>query len=88
MNVRWLIGLGGLALFSLALQAQPATETVVNVLDTGVLNTLEDSGFSLSEALGGGKNTLTAEIYKSNPNYRSLADTVGRPLTHDTKTDQ
>ncbi len=87
-----MIGLGlvllGLALISLTTVARPTPESIVNVFDTEVLNTLEDTGFSLSESLGGLKTSLTSEMYKSNPLYRSFAGTIGQPLVHNSKTDQ
>ena len=70
--MRWIIG-AGLALFCLTAVGTSAPKTVVNVLDPRVLNILEDSGFSLSEALGGSKTALTADMYKSNQLYRSFA---------------
>src|ERR1700752_642539 len=76
------------ALACLSASAQPMRTTVVNVLDTGVLNILEDNGFSLAEMLGGAKKTTTAEMYASNQLYRSFADVIGRPLAHDARTDQ
>jgi hypothetical protein len=85
--MRWVIAIG-LALFCLTASAQPTAVTVVNVLDPRVLNALEDSGFTLSEALGGAKASLTSEMYASNALYRSFADVVGRPLPHDARTDQ
>lgn len=60
----------------------------VNILDTRVLNEVEDSGNSLSEAIGGAKATTTADTYRTNVAWRALADTLGRPLPHDAKTDQ
>jgi hypothetical protein len=86
-NVRWIIGLVAAALAVAAL-AQPAPQTVVNVLDIKVLNTLEAEGFSLSEQLGGAKASVTADMYKANELYRSFADVVGKPLAHDPGTDQ
>ncbi|MCE9521265.1 MAG: hypothetical protein K8S25_02385 [Alphaproteobacteria bacterium] len=85
--MRWLAAIA-LAAASWAALAQPAQQTVVNVLDTNVLNVLEDTGFSLSETLGGTKNTLTADLYRSNPLYRNLADVIGKPLVHNANTDQ
>jgi hypothetical protein len=82
-----MIGLG-LMLLGPAASGQPASQIVVNVLDTKVLAALEDGGFSLSEALGGAKASLTAEMYRANPRYRSFADVIGRPLPHDPATDQ
>jgi hypothetical protein len=67
---------------------QPASRIVVNVLDTKVLNILEDTGFTLSEALGGAKASQTADMYRNNSRYHSFADVVGRPLPHDPITDQ
>ena len=85
--MRWSVGLT-FALVVGAAVAQPTLQTTVNILETKVLNILEDTGFSLSESLGGNKNALTAEMYKSNQLYRSFADTINRPLSHDIKTDQ
>jgi len=85
--VRWIIGLV-VAAFAVTALAQPAPETVVNVLDTKILNTLEAEGFSLSEQLGGTKATSTADMYQANALYRSFADAIGRPLPHDPGTDQ
>ena len=85
--MRWMLALC-LMLCALNASAQPATRLVVNVLDTKVLNALEDTGFSLSEALGGTKVSQTAEMYRINPYYRSFADVIGRPLPHDPGTDQ
>lgn len=84
-----MIGLGvALLCFVAATASRSAGPAVVNVLDTGVLNTIEGSGFTLSEALSGAKLSTTAEMYASNPFYKSFADVVGKPLPHDAKTDQ
>ncbi len=77
-----------LMLCALNASAQPATRLVVNVLDTKVLSALENTGFSLSEAVGGTKMSQTAWMYRINPYYRSFADVIGRPLPHDPWTDQ
>ncbi len=82
--MRWIIALA-FALLASAAAAEPAT---VNVLDVPTLNALEDGGFSLSEQLGGGRATATNDLYARNPLYKDLADTIGRPLAHDTRTDQ
>ncbi|MEQ1753859.1 MAG: hypothetical protein ABL973_06975 [Micropepsaceae bacterium] len=68
--------------------AQPATEITVNVLGTTTLNALEDSGFTFSEVISGNKASRTSDLYRQNSLYRDLADTIGRPLPHNTKTDQ
>ncbi|MGZ3653720.1 MAG: hypothetical protein ACXWSC_21565, partial [Bdellovibrionota bacterium] len=62
--------------------------TVVNILDVGTLQALEESGFSFGELLGGKRGETTAGLYESNPLYRSLADSVGEPIPHDSATDQ
>lgn len=77
-----------LMLLCVTASAQPLHETVVNILDTEVLNRLEDSGFTLSEALGGAKTSSTSEMYAGNPLYRSFADVIGKPIDHDPTTDQ
>ena len=64
-------------------------EVLVNVLDTESLNVLEETGFSISEQLGGTKKeSQTAELFKSNALYRSFVNSIGQPLLHDKKTDQ
>lgn len=85
--MRWLIGLTVASLSAAAL-AQPAPITVVTILDTPTLSILEDAGFSLSESLGGTKAASTADMYKSNPRYRSFAEIIAKPLPHDAATDQ
>lgn len=82
--MRWTIALAA-AFLARAVAAEPVT---VNVLDVPTLNTLEGTGFSLSEQLGGARATTTSELYAGNALYRSLADTIGRPLAHDARTDQ
>lgn len=71
---------------------QPAGESpkvVVNILDPSVLGTLEQNGFSLAEVLGSSKAaTQTAQLYKNSRAYQSFADVLGRPLEHNSKTDQ
>jgi hypothetical protein len=84
MRIRWIIA----AAFVLLAPVAAADTATVNVLDVATLNALEESGFSLSEQLGGPRTSNTAELYARNPLYRSLADTVGRPLAHDARTDQ
>ncbi|MBP6011426.1 MAG: hypothetical protein KBA31_04285 [Alphaproteobacteria bacterium] len=81
--MRWTFAL------AFALLARAATaEPTVNALDPPTLNALENSGFTLSEQLGGPKTSRTNEMYAGNPLYRSLADVVGRQLPHDPRTDQ
>ena len=76
------------ALLLLAPTASTTPRSTVNIFDPAVLNILEDTGFSLSEALGGAKTSLTAQIYATNPRYRSFAEIIAQPLTHDSVTDQ
>jgi hypothetical protein len=59
------------------------------MLDPKTLDDLESHGYSLSEILGA-KSSLskTNELYHSNSFYKSFADTIGRPLVNDLKTDQ
>lgn len=85
--MRWLVGLG-MALLSATALAQPAPKIIVGILDTPTLNVLEDTGFNLSESLGGAKAATTAVMYASNPRYRSFADIIAKPLPHDAATDQ
>lgn len=85
--MRWLLYIGMMVWTSVA-AADPVTNITVNVLDTQTLNGLEGTGNSLSEALGGPAATTTADAYRLNVNYRSLADTIGRPLPHNARTDQ
>ncbi|HPI40204.1 MAG TPA: hypothetical protein PLJ21_05330 [Pseudobdellovibrionaceae bacterium] len=62
---------------------------VVYVLNTETLQNLESSGFSINETLGQTKSlSRTSDLFKSNEVYRSFAETVGKPLPHDKKTDQ
>ncbi len=82
--MRWTFALA-LALLAHAAAAEPVT---VNVLDTVTLRTLEENGFSLSEQLGGAHTSTTRDLYASNAFYKSLADTIGKPLPHDARTDQ
>jgi hypothetical protein len=64
-------------------------EPAVYVLDTQVLHDLESSGFSINETLGQAKSvSRTSDLFKSNEAYRGVAETIGRPLPHDKKTDQ
>lgn len=60
----------------------------VQILDTATLNSLEDGGYSLGEMLGKSKGTLAADLYKANSFYQNVADTIGKPVEHDAKTDQ
>ncbi len=82
--MRWMIALA-FAMFASVAAAEPPT---VNVLDVPTLNALEDGGFSLSEQLGGQRTSVTSELYARNAFYKSLADTIGRPIPHDARTDQ
>lgn len=86
-NMRWIIAALSLLLCA-TVAAQPSRIAAVNILDTQVLNALEDSGFTLSEQLGGAKTSRTSEMYAANPLYKSFADVICRPLPHDPKTDQ
>ncbi|MBK9322888.1 MAG: hypothetical protein IPM97_08090 [Bdellovibrionaceae bacterium] len=64
-------------------------EPVVYILDTQTLNDLESSGFSINETLGQTKSlNRTSDLFKSNEAYRSFAETIGKTLPHDKKTDQ
>jgi hypothetical protein len=74
------------ALFSRVVIASP----VVYVLDTKTLQSLESAGFSINEtALGQAKSLgRTSELFKSSEAYRSFAETIGKSLLHDKKTDQ
>ncbi len=65
-----------------------AAESTVTVLDVPTLNALEGGGFSLSEQLGGTRGSATSDLYAGNAFYKSLADTIARPLPHDARTDQ
>ena len=85
--MHWFTALVVAAVVTISISTQ-VPETVVNVLDTEVLNILETKGFSLSEQLGGTRASVTADMYKANPLYRAFADVVGRPLEHDPGTDQ
>jgi hypothetical protein len=67
---------------------QPATQPVVNVLDTATLNALDEGGFSFAEQIGARKAASTRALYDASPAYRSLSDTIGKPLPHDPRTDQ
>jgi hypothetical protein len=63
--------------------------TVLNVLDTKTLNDLEAHGYSLNEVLGfKGSLSKASELYQHNSFYKNMADTIGRPMEHDSKTDQ
>ena len=83
--MRWIFAL---VLLSWVTIAHATPDNAVNILDPQILNALEDNGFSLSEALGGGKLSTTSDLYQSNAPYRSFADVIGKPLTHDSHTDQ
>lgn len=85
--MRWILAVWVL-LWATTASADPASDITVNVLDTQTLNALESSGNTLSEALGGPKAVTTADAYRSNAAFRDLADTIGRPLPHDAKSDQ
>ncbi|NOT41567.1 MAG: hypothetical protein HOP13_13840 [Alphaproteobacteria bacterium] len=82
--MRWMIACAA-ALIAHTAAAEPAT---VNVLDIPTLNALENGGFTLGEQLGGPRTSATSDLYARNAFYKSLADTVGRPLPHDGRTDQ
>lgn len=73
---------------AVAANAQPATTPVVNVLDVPTLNTLEREGFSFAEQIGSAPAASTKALYDTSPAFRSLADTIGKPLPHDPRTDQ
>jgi hypothetical protein len=77
-----------LSFFTLQINSAQATPTVF-VLQTEVLHELENDGFSVNQLLGK-KNSLsrTSELYKTNEAYRSVAETLGKNLPHDKKTDQ
>ena len=75
-------------LVAAAALAQPAPKVTVNVLDMTTLNALEESGYSFSEVIGGSKRSRTSDLYRQNSFYRDIADTVGRPLPHNQRTDQ
>lgn len=77
-----------LVLWNATAVAQPAPAATVNILDPKLLSELESQGFTLSEQLGGTKATKTSELYQTNPHFKSLADTIGKPLPHDQGTDQ
>jgi len=72
----------------LAAKAQPATKPVVNVLDVQTLNALERDGFGFAEQVGSAPAASTRALYDTSPAFRSLADTIGKPLPHDPRTDQ
>ncbi len=82
--MRWTIALAA-ALLARAVAAEPVT---VNVLDVPTLHALEENGFSLGEQLGGAHTSTTSDLYAGNALYKSLADTIGKPLAHDARTDQ
>ncbi len=66
-----------------------ASSPLVYVLDTKVLQDIEGNGFSLNETLGAAKSiSRTADLFKHNFAYRSFAETIGKTLPHDKKTDQ
>jgi hypothetical protein len=89
MSLRHALTAALLMLFSASLAAtQPATQPVVNVVDTASLNALDQGGFSFAEQIGARKAASTRALYDASPAYRSLADTIGKPLPHDTRTDQ
>lgn len=71
-----------------AAAAQPATQPIVNVLDVPTLNALEREGFSFAEQIGNAPAASTKALYDSSSAFRSLADTIGKPLPHDPRTDQ
>lgn len=81
--MRWMTALAFVLLAHTA-----AAEPTVNVLDIPTLSALEGSGFSLAEQLGGAPGSSTSDLYARNAFYKSLADTIGRPLPHDARTDQ
>ncbi|MFM9862846.1 MAG: hypothetical protein ACKVRO_04490 [Micropepsaceae bacterium] len=81
--MRWIIACA----FALLAHAA-AAESTVNVLDVPTLNALENGGFSLGEQLGGSRASATSDLYARNAFYKNLADTIGRPLPHDPRTDQ
>lgn len=82
--MRWIIAMAA----ALSVHAAAAEPVTVNVLDVPTLNALENGGFSLSEQLGGSRTSVASDLYARNPFYKSLADTIGRPLPHDARTDQ
>ena len=75
-------------LWASAATAQPTPTTTVNILGPNLLSELESQGFTFSEQLGGAKATKTNDLYRDNPHFKILADTIGMPLPHDPKTDQ
>lgn len=76
-------------LFTIVLSTNAVASPAVYVLDPSVLHELESSGYSLNETLGGDKSlSRTVDLFKSNPAYKSFAETLGKILPHDVKTDQ
>lgn len=73
---------------AVAAAAQPAATPVVNVLDLPTLDTLERDGFGFAEQIGSAPAASTRALYDASPAFRSLADTIGKPLPHDPRTDQ
>ncbi len=62
---------------------------LVVVLEPEVLNALQRDGFSLGETLGGSAPTSnTHALYQRSARYKAFADTLGKPIAHDPKTDQ
>lgn len=78
-------------IFILQICGLPAAvaEFQVEILETQILNQIEESGYSLSEVLGDKKKaSKTSELYQTNSWYRSFADQIGKPLNVDPVTDQ
>jgi hypothetical protein len=74
-----------LGLYSESTLAEPVTY----VLEPQTLHDLENSGFSINETLGQAKSlSRTSDLFKSNEIYRSFAETIGKSLPHNKKTDQ
>lgn len=79
---------------ALALAQSPAFDwrgepgAVVSVLEPDTLRALQENGFSLGEMLGGKPGTDAKMLWDQNPAYRAIADTLGKPLPHDSRTDQ
>ncbi|MCB0309379.1 MAG: hypothetical protein KDD48_08405, partial [Bdellovibrionales bacterium] len=70
-------------------QSLDRIDPIVYVLDARTLNELENSGYSLAETLGHSTSiSQTKNLYHKVSAYRDFADTLGRPVPHDPKTDQ
>lgn len=74
--------------FSVSAQTK-LEKPIIYILDSTILNKIENSGFSLAETMGHPqKITTTQELYNKVTYYKNFANQIGKPIAHNSKTDQ